>query len=364
MKSENIPVTITKVDDTTWEVSSDITTGTIVTHHDPTEVVQQIIQDLIKVKPIPPMSTPAFKTAMIQFCASMSNPRTNKLGDANPDYSVKSMLWMFDNLTDAPIYWVSAEMIDLLSHAVPAMPPTTMTKELLPHPNGIIFFEKPFMGKDARSPNSSVVVQAMAWGQSHFDVQENVRHELVTDQGYPVRFVGNGVSVTTWRHFEYWMPLGRTDWPYGTDTEAPFAPAGWEPYQLESIIEDRRLFAAFILLSQQRGITDVVEQTTPRYVAKQLARSLGIKDFKDIPSPTVHLVDIHKRHRHVEKSDEETRHIEWKKRWWVGAHWRQQAYGPGRKLRRPLLIMPYIKGPDDKPLADPSTTVRVWRDAR
>jgi hypothetical protein len=362
VKSENIPVTIKKVDDETWEVSSDLT-GTVVTHTDPTKLAASIVQDLASIKPIPPMSTPSAKAAMVRFCAMMSNPKTNKIGNTNPDYSVKSMLWMFDTLTDAPIYWVSAEMTDLLSHAVPTMPPTTMTTELLPHPNGIIFFEKPFMGKDARSPNSSVVVQAMAWGQSHFDVQENIRHEVVTGEGYPVRFVGNGVSISTWRHFEYWMPLGRTDWPFGTDTEAPFAPAGFEPYQLESIIEDRRLFAAFLLLSQQRGITDVTEQTTPRHIAKQLARSLGVKDFKNIPSPKVRLVDIHKHHHPIEKSDE-TRHIEWSKRWWVGAHWRQQAYGPGRKLRRPLLIMPYIKGPEDKPLADPSTIVRVWRDVR
>ena len=47
-------------------------------------------------------------------------------------------------------------------------------------------------------------------------------------------------------------------------------------------------------------------------------------------------------------------------RFWVSGHWRQQACGPGRKLRKPLWISPFIKGPEDAPLAD-TTRVYVWR---
>ena len=48
------------------------------------------------------------------------------------------------------------------------------------------------------------------------------------------------------------------------------------------------------------------------------------------------------------------------KRFWVSGHWRQQACGPGRKLRKPLWISPFLKGPQDAPLAD-TTRVYVWR---
>jgi hypothetical protein len=45
-------------------------------------------------------------------------------------------------------------------------------------------------------------------------------------------------------------------------------------------------------------------------------------------------------------------------RWWVKAHWRQQPYGPGRTLRRPFLVLPQLRGPDDKPIKA-STVVRM-----
>ena len=37
-------------------------------------------------------------------------------------------------------------------------------------------------------------------------------------------------------------------------------------------------------------------------------------------------------------------------RWVVRGHWRNQPWGPGRELRRPVYILPHIKGPDGAPL--------------
>lgn len=48
------------------------------------------------------------------------------------------------------------------------------------------------------------------------------------------------------------------------------------------------------------------------------------------------------------------------KRFWVSGHWRQQACGPGRRLRKPLWIAPHLKGPEDAPLAE-TTRVYLWR---
>ena len=45
-------------------------------------------------------------------------------------------------------------------------------------------------------------------------------------------------------------------------------------------------------------------------------------------------------------------------RFWVTGHWRNQAYGPQRTLRRPVYIHPFLKGPDDQPI-NATTTVRV-----
>lgn len=47
-------------------------------------------------------------------------------------------------------------------------------------------------------------------------------------------------------------------------------------------------------------------------------------------------------------------------RWVVRGHWRQQAHGPGRSLRRTTWVPPHVKGPDGAPFL-PSETVFVWR---
>jgi hypothetical protein len=47
--------------------------------------------------------------------------------------------------------------------------------------------------------------------------------------------------------------------------------------------------------------------------------------------------------------------------WIVKPHWRQQAYGPGRSLRKAILIAEHIRGPQDKPLRV-RDAVKVWRE--
>ena len=41
---------------------------------------------------------------------------------------------------------------------------------------------------------------------------------------------------------------------------------------------------------------------------------------------------------------------QYRRRWWVGGHWRQQACGPGRTQRKPIWVSPYVKGPEGSPL--------------
>lgn len=56
------------------------------------------------------------------------------------------------------------------------------------------------------------------------------------------------------------------------------------------------------------------------------------------------------------KAESQGGHIEWRKRWLVRGHWRNQACGPGMTLRKRRWIDPYVKGPEDMPL-DVRTTI-------
>jgi hypothetical protein len=50
-------------------------------------------------------------------------------------------------------------------------------------------------------------------------------------------------------------------------------------------------------------------------------------------------------------------------RFWVSGHERNQAYGPGRALRKTIVVDPFLKGPEGAPIKA-STTVRVLGTSR
>lgn len=49
--------------------------------------------------------------------------------------------------------------------------------------------------------------------------------------------------------------------------------------------------------------------------------------------------------------------VEWSCQWVVRGHWRQQAVGKDRAERRPVFVLPYVKGDPDKPLKAPAERV-------
>lgn len=318
------------------------------------------------------------------------------LYETNPDYQIKSLRWMFEELTESTLWWVSEDMCDLVQSAFNNLPPTTLTDDLIPSRAGLVFFAKPITGMDSRVEGHEIDLQAMQWGPCQFDVVNETRVDgavkvappppeaigegsriltedmLTNDQfsdevkqiianaeeGDEFRFRGNGVSVAFWRKWEVWQPLGRTDWPYGFDTSGRFAPPEADDHQRATIEEDRRILAAFLLLSQQESLVSTTETPPARPVQKRL-------DRKKIPTDlhmnhNVRLVNIHARHRPPTGT---ARTVEWTKRWIVSGHWRQQAWGEGRQLRKPVYIAPHVKGPEGLPLdTSEKTTVRVWKD--
>lgn len=74
----------------------------------------------------------------------------------------------------------------------------------------------------------------------------------------------------------------------------------------------------------------------------------------------VRIIDLRRlTHRDTEPSEEHPGR-EYRHRWVVRGHWREQAYGPERALRRPTWIPSYLKGPTHAPFL-PSEHVFVWR---
>ncbi len=69
-------------------------------------------------------------------------------------------------------------------------------------------------------------------------------------------------------------------------------------------------------------------------------------------APAVSLIDIRQvRAEEVANTPSVGGKRAYTKQWWCRGFWRNQAYGPGRVLRRPVWVEPHIRGPADKPLA-------------
>jgi hypothetical protein len=144
--------------------------------------------------------------------------------------------------------------------------------------------------------------------------------------------------------------MGRSDWPYGFDTDHPLDEV--DPDAMASIIEDRRLLAALWQLTTQTDLVASTEERPNRPASRRLARR-GHQ-----PSP-VRRVSLNQRTGRRRAPADADGGGAFRHRWIVKPHWRQQAYGPGRSLRRARYIAQHVKGPADKPLRV-RDTVKVW----
>lgn len=74
----------------------------------------------------------------------------------------------------------------------------------------------------------------------------------------------------------------------------------------------------------------------------------------------VRIIDLRRLAHHPVEVNLEVSSRRYTHRWVVRGHWRQQAHGPDRALRKPIFVSPYTKGPDGAPWM-PTEHVSVWR---
>lgn len=93
--------------------------------------------------------------------------------------------------------------------------------------------------------------------------------------------------------------------------------------------------------------------TSPGHVERHRRKQLA-REYKDAPplSSDVQIIALRRTASSAHQGSGDS--VAWSCRWVVSGHWRQQPYKAGRRLR---YILPYVKGPEDKPLKTPTTTV-------
>jgi hypothetical protein len=240
-----------------------------------------------------------------------------------------------DSMREASLWWIGADCCDLLAQAAPSMPPVDLTTGFVPDLEGLVWLERPLYGSHGQIPGVEVGFDLVHWLPSYV-------------QGLA------SVSIITWRLFPNNpelapAPLGRSDWPYGWRTDRRAAEV--TQLQHQSIVEDRRLLAALWQLSCQPNMTGTTQVHADRAARRRLER----RGHEPQPVRLVNLVTRRSRATPLSSGARQ-----YTCRWPVKAHWRQQAYGPGRTLRKAILIAQQVRGPADKPLRI-RDAVKVWR---
>lgn len=289
-------------------------------------------------KPIRPHDMPEYRNSVVandelwRMIAKLSGLVQESHAEdlARPDF-------IRAGLSEAALWWIGADASNLIEHAAPSMPPATLTLDLMADTTGFVFFDASITGHDADHEDAEIPVDCLLWDR------RNIRDH-------------DAVSIIAWFHdrdLGVPIPLGRSDWIIGTDTDhrTPGIPSDTAQ---ASIVEDRRLLAALWQLSSQTSITETVEAAPDRATQRRLAR-------RGHEVPNVRIVNLASRRRaQGGQSGDTEASREYQRRWIVDGHWRQQAYGPQWSQRRPVYIAPHIKGPEDKPLVTPEP-VKVWR---
>lgn len=112
--------------------------------------------------------------------------------------------------------------------------------------------------------------------------------------------------------------------------------------------------AASWLLMQQPMLIDRTRHSADGPTRRQHTRD-------GLPDPAVTVVDLRRMYVPQDQdSGSEGDGRRYRHRWVVSGHWRDQAHGPERSLRRKTWIPSYVKGPEGAPLLS-TERVNVWR---
>ena len=224
----------------------------------------------------------------------------------------------------APMSWINEKFTHRVNAVSSDQPTARVTDDLVPSPSGLIAWPEP-VGIAGNLAAASWTPESDGW--------------LII--GY--RSIGSALTedlMPTLRHEIGWLlPVHAEHVPRRTplDGSHPLGP----------------LITTWLLIKQK--MAEIVPAKLPKGTTKAYQRS-------NRPAPEVRIVGIRPpsvptvpREKEAEGRRERAKPDH---RFWVSGHERQQAYGPGRSLRKPIDIDPFLKGDEGLPIKL-STTVRV-----
>jgi hypothetical protein len=266
---------------------------------------------------------PRIRDRLTRLCRGSDN-LPGQLGDPELRRTIA------EGLDRARLYWIDPEFTDLADHAADQLPDTTIDPDAPPAADGLLVWA---------SPVYDATIAAASWTtQPH-------GYQLVS-----YRSIGGGLDNNAIQHLRE-----QVGWlvPMRTATVGPR-----QSQSLAGRSHTAALVATWLLIAQK--VTETIPADLGRAIRKAYTR-------QHRPAPEVRIVRIKPR-RHtpamtLRRGASHGGRQPLLEREWVGEHWKQQPYGPGRSRRKLIYVAPYLRGPDDQPIRA-SSTVRVLGSTR
>ncbi len=300
-------------------------------------------------------------------------------------------------LQDASLWWVKAEMLDLVTAAGPAIPDDVRADELTfpaKQARGLCVFEHPWIGLDSDDESRTVRVDAICWtpgfagtdtmilnlsmyrymdfatGLDKDELQKAVQTGQIFE-GQMRHSVLDATRLLSSLSGGYWAYLGRTSWPMeNTAVSFDLLDERASEFLLidkltdarkKSMIEDRKFFAAFCSLVNHK-LSDIDPIKLPHWRNKQIVRERPGATLEDLTKPinTIRIVRLREvRHNHEGEGEHRPGWKGYSHRFPVSGHWKWVRCGPKRVNRRLVFVPAYVKGPKTKPFIA-KEKVNVW----
>lgn len=276
-------------------------------------------------------------------------------------------------LASAELYFVTKDMTMLTLGAAKSLPEYSLHPEDVPSECGFVVWEEPvaLAAKGRHTDFDDIPVVAASWGQLEHGVWVSfwsdgraaqdawVRSGHVSEEdAHKARQAGLVGPLVYEREAVLWY-IEEAYWAStvserpelwvrkpGDDKVIVMDPDRPESADIEHL--HRVIITTWLLMSQPIAATESVSPSRP--ARKRIERAGGrVSD--------VRLITL--RHKPRPRPEGESTPVDWKHRWVVDGHWRNQWY-PSRKRHKPKYIHEYMKGPEGAPLLG-AEKVRVLR---
>jgi hypothetical protein len=253
-----------------------------------------------------------------------------------------------------PFYW-SPQISRTMAEVWPTMPDWRLQEESLPSRAGFFWFAEPItVPCPGENEDCADQLRALLWS---FDSLSHVAEVTGSPLEERSKEVADALPDVLW----LW-PLIMTDkraagslvsaFPWLPSVSLDIAvEAGGKMANAIDVLNSSegfrsavyRIFASCIAFMDQR-ILMASATRAERHARKRAARVW-------CEERAVRVIELRRKQIRPD-SHADAEPVEWSHRWVVSGHWRQQWY-PSLNANQPIWVMPYVKGPEDKPLKAP-----------